>query len=89
MITPSFKKVKDAYYFLENLHDIVTENLDGEYLWPQSLPPIIPEEEKIPVAQFQQDKASEEYRDNLAKNMENIFSFFQEFIITFLLIQIL
>ena len=67
MITPSFKKVKDAYYFLENLHDIVTENLDGEYLWPQSLPPIIPEEEKIPVAQFQQDKASEEYRDNLAK----------------------
>ena len=67
MITPSFKKVKDAYYFMENLHDIVTENLDEEYLWPQSLPPIIPEEDKIPVAQFEQDKASEEYRDNLAK----------------------
>lgn len=67
MITPSFKKVKDTYYFMENLHDIVTENLDGEYLWPQSLPPIVPEEDKIPVAQFKQDKASEEYRDNLAK----------------------
>lgn len=67
MITPSFKKVKDTYYFMENLHDIVTENLSEEYLWPQSLPPVIPEEEKIPVAQFEQDKKSEEYRDNLAK----------------------
>ena len=67
MITPSFKKVKDVYYFMENLHDIVTDNLEEEYLWPQSLPPVIPEEDKIPVAQFKQDKASEEYRDNLAK----------------------
>lgn len=66
MITPSFKKVEDAYYFMENLHDIVTENLENEYLWPQSIPPIIPEEENIPVAQFDEDKASEEYRKNLA-----------------------
>ena len=69
MITPSFDTVEKAYTFLENLHDIVSTTLDGEYLWPQSIPPILPEEKDIPIGIFNGEagKSNKEYRERLAK----------------------
>ncbi|WP_320047672.1 bifunctional glutamate--cysteine ligase GshA/glutathione synthetase GshB [uncultured Ilyobacter sp.] len=69
MITPSFESVEKAYTFLENIHDIVSTTLDKEYLWPQSIPPILPEEEDIPIGVFhgEEGKVNREYRERLAK----------------------
>ena len=40
-----------------------------EYLWPQSMPSIIPEDNKIPVAEYgeNKNKRAQEYRENLLK----------------------
>lgn len=67
MITPVLKSTKDAYYFLENIHDIVSENLEDEYLWTQSNPPIIESESQIPVGQFKVKKEKQKYRESLAR----------------------
>lgn len=69
MITPSFESVEKTYTFLENIHDIVSTTLDNEYLWPQSIPSILPEEEDIPIGEFhgEDGKSSKEYRERLAK----------------------
>ena len=61
-----------VYDQLENLHDIVTttiavENEEREYLWPMSNPPLIADEDLIPVAKFEGDaKSKETYREYLA-----------------------
>lgn len=38
--------------------------LDGEYLWPSSNPPILPDEEEIPIAKMN-DPVADEYRHEL------------------------
>lgn len=61
-----------VYDQLENLHDIVSttvavENPEKEYLWPISNPPLIRDEQEIPVAKFVGDAHSKEtYREYLA-----------------------
>lgn len=61
-----------VYDQLENLHDIVTttvavENPEPEYLWPMSNPPLIANEEDIPIARFEGDAVSKQiYREYLA-----------------------
>lgn len=69
MITPSFNNLDKTYNFLKNLNDIVTTSLKDEYLWPQSIPCIIPEEDMIPIAKFsgEEGRKSEEYRKGLAE----------------------
>ena len=48
IITPPSKSIDDAYNMLVNLNDIVTENIhDNEFLWPSSMPSIIPTHDKI------------------------------------------
>ncbi|MGL5611541.1 MAG: bifunctional glutamate--cysteine ligase GshA/glutathione synthetase GshB, partial [Cetobacterium sp.] len=42
MITPTVNSVEKAYDFLRNIHEIVATNLKDEYLWSQSVPPILP-----------------------------------------------
>ncbi|WP_419175112.1 bifunctional glutamate--cysteine ligase GshA/glutathione synthetase GshB [Desulfosediminicola sp.] len=68
MITPPLPCLSDALGFLETLHDIVATNLEDELLWPQSAPPILPEDEDIPIAEFG-DKAQDHnvYRKYLAE----------------------
>lgn len=93
MITPAFKNVEDTYYFLENLHDIVTENLEGEYLWTQSNPPIAPKESEIPTGQFPSKIEKQKYRESLAERYGSYvqlisgihynFSFENEFLVEF------
>ncbi|QQL44449.1 bifunctional glutamate--cysteine ligase GshA/glutathione synthetase GshB [Sulfuriroseicoccus oceanibius] len=69
MITPPMGSAREAIGFLETIHDVVSESLDDEYLWPQSMPPELPEDgSKIPIAQFSDDfKALNEYRYFLAQ----------------------
>ncbi|MGL5989977.1 bifunctional glutamate--cysteine ligase GshA/glutathione synthetase GshB [Cetobacterium sp.] len=67
MITPVQKSVESAYNFLKNIHEVVSINLKDEYLWSQSVPPILPEDSKIPVAKFENNKELEEYRQKLGE----------------------
>jgi len=65
MITPSFDSIEETYGFMEALQDIVSLELDGEYLWPSSNPPILPDEKEIPIAKMN-DPIADEYRHELA-----------------------
>lgn len=66
VITPTESSVEKAYDFLRNIHEIVATNLKDEYLWSQSVPPILPSEELIPLGKFPQNKELEKYREKLA-----------------------
>ena len=65
MITPAFDSVEATYHFMEALQDIVSLELEGEYLWPSSNPPMLPEEEEIPIAKMS-DPIADDYRQELA-----------------------
>ncbi|MFC5050077.1 bifunctional glutamate--cysteine ligase GshA/glutathione synthetase GshB [Rubritalea spongiae] len=69
MITPPMSSAREALGFMETIHDIVSENLDHEYLWPQSMPPALPEDgSQIPLAQFDSEhRALNHYRRFLAQ----------------------
>lgn len=68
MITPPLPNIKEAIGFLETIHDIVSLELSNEYLWPQSLPPILPDDKEIPLAQFGEDgQEAQKYRELLAQ----------------------
>ncbi|MDP5275517.1 bifunctional glutamate--cysteine ligase GshA/glutathione synthetase GshB [Chengkuizengella axinellae] len=69
MVTPMFNTIEECYRFLENLHHIVALELEREYLWPQSNPPMLPNESEIPIAKYEnteKGKEAEKYRENLA-----------------------
>lgn len=68
MITPPLPDIKQTVGFLETIQDIVSAELTGEYLWPQSLPPVLPPENEIPIARFDEDgQEAEHYREFLAQ----------------------
>lgn len=68
MITPPLPDIRQAIGFLETIHDIVSLELKDEYLWPQSIPPVLPDENLIPIAQYENDGIKDyQYRLNLAK----------------------
>jgi len=66
MITPVFDSIEKTYNFLSTLHDIVALELEDEYLWPSSNPPVLPEENEIPIADMN-NPAENEYRWGLAE----------------------
>jgi glutamate--cysteine ligase len=68
MITPPLPDIRQTIGFLETIHDIVSLELSDEYLWPQSIPPILPDEKQIPIAQYGADgKDAQQYREFLAQ----------------------
>jgi glutamate--cysteine ligase len=68
MITPPLPDIGQAIGFLETIHDIVSLELNDEYLWPQSIPPILPDDGQIPIAQFDEDgREAQQYREFLAQ----------------------
>jgi glutamate--cysteine ligase len=68
MITPPLPEISQAIGFLETIHDIVSLELKDEYLWPQSIPPILPSDQQIPIAEYGEDgKEAREYREFLAE----------------------
>jgi len=68
MITPPLPGISETLGFLETIHDIVSLELVDEYLWPQSIPPILPNEDHIPLARYSEKGAKEgAYRKELAE----------------------
>lgn len=70
LITPVFNTSKEVYDFLNALYDIVTLEIGDEYIWPESMPCIIPEDREIPIATFCKCKQGEEaraYREELLR----------------------
>ncbi|MDA3731003.1 bifunctional glutamate--cysteine ligase GshA/glutathione synthetase GshB [Niameybacter massiliensis] len=68
LITPVFQSIDETYAFLEGLYDIVAMEIKDEYIWPQSMPCIIPEDNEIPLATFCECKPGQEaynYRKKL------------------------
>jgi len=68
MITPPLPEIGQSIGFLETIHDIVSLELNDEYLWPQSIPPILPADQHIPIAEYGEDgKEDRQYREFLAE----------------------
>lgn len=69
LITPPFKSIEETYEYLKKIQVRVENTLDNELLWPLSMPPKLPEEDKIPIARFSntpEGKEKEIYRTGLA-----------------------
>jgi len=66
LITPVFRKAKDAVAFLDSLYNIAVLELEEEYIWPQSMPAISPPEEEIPLAVFADQASDRTYREYLS-----------------------
>lgn len=70
LITPNLGTTKETYDFLNALYDIVALNIGEEYLWPQSMPCDIPEDEQIPIAEYEDCEVCQKarlYREELFK----------------------
>ncbi|MGL5319136.1 MAG: bifunctional glutamate--cysteine ligase GshA/glutathione synthetase GshB, partial [Bacteroidales bacterium] len=68
MITPPMNSIAEAIGFMKTITDIVSDHIGDELLWPQSLPPLLPEENLIPVAKYtEEDIELENYRHSLAE----------------------
>ena len=68
MITPPLPEIGQTVGFLETIHDIVSLELTNEYLWPQSIPPILPADQQIPIASYDEEGSeAREYREFLAQ----------------------
>ena len=68
VITPPLKNVEETYNFLNSLYDIVAMEIGEELLWPQSMPIAIPEDNKIKIAEYDQNDKGKEarlYREKL------------------------
>ena len=68
VITPPFKNVEETYNFANSLYDIVAMEIGDEYLWPQSMPSIVPEDNKIKVSEYGENQKGKEarlYREKL------------------------
>lgn len=67
MVTPVCNTLEEVYSFICNLNKVVSLEImkNGEFLWPQSNPPILPREEEIPIAKLS-NREDELYRENLS-----------------------
>lgn len=64
-ITPVFRKAEDAVGFLDSLYNIAVLELDDEFIWPQSMPSITPDDQEIPLAVFSNESDDQRYRKYL------------------------
>lgn len=67
IVTPALPSIKKAFNWLEALHDVLHRSMNAnEYLWPYSMPNILPEEKEIPIIRFS-DSDAIRYRKELAE----------------------
>lgn len=69
LITPAFSKIEEVHNYMEALYEKVVNHIGEEYLWPISMPPCLPQEDKIPIAEFgdnEEGKLLNQYRQGLA-----------------------
>ena len=70
MVTPPLDDMKEVYNFLNMLYDIVSLEIGDEYLWPQSMPCLIENDDEIPIGTYDdsaEGKRATEYRETLIK----------------------
>lgn len=69
IITPPFNSIEEVYENFMLLSDLVNTALpEEEYLWSQSIPCILPNQEQIPIARYSKEgESSQKYREGLAK----------------------
>ena len=70
MITPPLNTPEEVYNFNNALYDISVSEIGNEYLWPQSMPSIVPDDNDIKVAEYDDNEKgnmAHEYRKNLIK----------------------
>jgi glutamate--cysteine ligase len=68
MRTPPLPEIKQMLGFLETVNDIISLELKDEYLWPQSIPPVLPDDGQIPIAIYDEEgKDARQYRELLAR----------------------
>ncbi|GAA0084447.1 bifunctional glutamate--cysteine ligase GshA/glutathione synthetase GshB [Clostridium sp. CTA-7] len=70
LITPTLNTLEEVYSFLNSLYDITALELKDEYLWPQSMPCSIPEDDLIPIADYgkcDSGAGASDYRKKLLK----------------------
>lgn len=66
LVTPVRPSLKEAYQWLEALHDVTFRSMaEDEYLWPNSMPNILPDEDDIPIARLA--PADVHYRETLSE----------------------
>ena len=67
LITTPEKSEKNVLRVLNAIHEVFLKNVpEDEYIWPLSIPALLPNEEDIRVAQFEK-KSDVEYREYLVK----------------------
>ncbi|MVX65823.1 bifunctional glutamate--cysteine ligase GshA/glutathione synthetase GshB [Clostridium chromiireducens] len=62
VITPPFKNIEETYNFTNALYDIVAMEIGDEYLWPQSMPGIVPDDDKIRIAEYGENNKGKQAR---------------------------
>ena len=70
MITPPLNTPQELYDFTNALYDISVSEINDEYLWPQSMPSIVPDDNEINIAEYDDNEkgnSAYEYRKNLIK----------------------
>lgn len=70
MITPPLKTPEQVYDFSNSLYDICISEIGDEYLWPQSMPSVVPYDDKIKIAEYEDDekgRSAYEYRKSLIR----------------------
>lgn len=86
MITPVFDTVEEVHKFISSLYDIVSQEIGDEYLWPQSMPCLIPDGSEIPIAKYNEDSKGQEakrYREKLIHKYGGKNNLFLAYIIIF------
>lgn len=69
LITPPLETIEESHNFLLSLEERVERELNGELVWPLSMPGPLPPDEIIPVARFDNSREGQEkeiYRAGLA-----------------------
>jgi glutamate--cysteine ligase len=67
MITPICQSIDEACDFIKLLHHLVSQELNQEYLWPYSQPPVLPKDlSTVLIAQFP-ERSARDYRQYLCE----------------------
>ncbi len=62
LITPVMNKLEDTFNYLKSIEKAVYEEIGAEYLWPQSSPCNLPNEEEIEIAIYDKSKRADSLR---------------------------
>lgn len=68
IVTPAQPSLEQAFNWLEALHDVLHRSMaEDEYIWPNSMPNLLPDEDDIPIIRYN-DPDAIRYRKHLAQS---------------------